>query len=108
MRGRPAATSQSSLPSVEQCSWLPAAHWTGWARVCSLIPRSPGNQAQLQDPTSSEGQDDDRPQNHGEQQCYGQRQGTIEGQEGHPAALPGLPDEEEGATPPCAPEAARE
>jgi hypothetical protein len=59
------------------------------------MPRSPGNQAQLQDPTSSEGQDDDRPQNHGEQQCYGQRQVTMEGQEVQLDALQVLQDEDE-------------
>ena len=86
---------RSSLPSAEARSWLLAAHWTGWARVCSTLPGSPGNQAQLEDPTSSEGQDNDRPQNHGEEQCYAERQATMEGQEVQLYALRILKDEDE-------------
>ena len=72
------ATSQLS---ADRRSWLSPAHWIWWARVCATVPCPPGNQAQLQNPTSSEGKDDDRPKNHSEQQRYGQRQVTMEGQE---------------------------
>ncbi len=66
-----------------------------WSCLCSLTPRASGNHAELQDPTSPEGQDDDRAQNHCEQQCYGQRQLTMENQEVQLDALQVLEDEDE-------------
>jgi hypothetical protein len=86
------ATSQLS---ADRQSWLSAAHWTWWARVCATVPCPPGNQAQLQNPTSSEGKDDDSPKNHSEQQRYGQRQVTVEGQEVQLDALQVLQDEDQ-------------
>jgi hypothetical protein len=65
------------------------------ARACALPPRSPGNQAELQDPTTPEGQDNYRAQNRREQQCYGQRQLTVEGQKVELDALEILQDEDE-------------
>src|SRR3984893_17704373 len=86
------ATSQLS---ADRRSWLSPAHWTWWARVCATLPCPPGNQAQLQNPTSSEGKDDDSPKNHSEQQRYGQRQATMEGQEVQLDALQVLQDEDQ-------------
>jgi hypothetical protein len=64
-----------------------------WARACALTPRSPGNQAELQDPATPEGQDDYRAQHHREEQCYGQRQPTTERQKVQLDALEILQDE---------------
>jgi hypothetical protein len=58
------------------------------------MPRPPGNQPQLQDPASSEGQNDDRPENHGEEQRYRQGQLTMQGQEVQLDALLVLQDED--------------
>jgi hypothetical protein len=66
-----------------------------WARACALTPRSPGNQAELQDPTTPEGQDDYRAQNRREQQGYSQRQLTMERQKVQFDALQILQDEDE-------------
>jgi hypothetical protein len=68
----------------------------GW-RVCfrALTPSASGNPAQLQDASSSQGQNNDRPKNHGEQQGNSQRQMTVEDQEGHLHGLLILKDENE-------------
>ncbi len=60
------------------------------------MPRLPSNQAQLQDPATSEGQHDNRAQNRREEQCDGQRQLTVQGQEVQLDALQVLKNEDEG------------
>ena len=63
--------------------------------VCSLVPGPSRHEAQLKDPSGSECQYDNRPEDHREEQRYGQGQVALEDQEVHLHALEVLEDEDE-------------